>query len=130
PSPAPPPTTADPIADVLAHSSATDNCGGTPTITASVTGGTACDPIISVVATDNCGNATTNTCTAHVDATPPSLTVNCAAISACHTNNADAIADVLAHSSATDNCGGTPTITASVTGGTACGPIVNSVRTR
>src|SRR5439155_2277567 len=88
------------LADVLAHSNASDNCDASITPTAAVTGGTPCNPEITVTATDSCGNTTTKKCTAHVDGTAPTLTVDCAALAACHADNAAAIADVLAHSSA------------------------------
>ncbi|PYJ07093.1 MAG: hypothetical protein DME25_04625, partial [Verrucomicrobia bacterium] len=71
------------IADVLAHSSASDNCDASITPTAAVTGGTQCDPEITVTATDSCGKSTTKKCTAHVDGTAPSIScppdqaVNC-----------------------------------------------------
>src|SRR5439155_1307428 len=117
------------VADVLAHSSATDTCDATVTPTAAVTGGTACNPEITVTATDSCGNTTTKKCTAHVDGAAPTLTVDCTALAACHADNAAAVADVLAHSSATDNCDATVTPTAAVTGGTACNPEITVTAT-
>jgi hypothetical protein len=68
---------ADALADVLAHSSATDGCDGTIAPTAAVTGGTTCNPVITVTATDRCGNTATKTCTARVDSSSPSI--NCPA---------------------------------------------------
>src|SRR5207249_4242050 len=98
-------------------------------LTAAVTGGTPCNPEITVTATDSCGNTTTKKCTAHVDGTAPTLTVDCSALAACHADNAAAIADVLAHSSASDNCDASVTPTAAVTGGTPCNPEITVTAT-
>src|SRR5438876_9260335 len=103
------------LADVLAHSSASDNCDATISPTAAVTGGTPCNPEITVTATDSCGNSTTNKRPHHVDTADPTPNVCCAALAACHADNAAAIADVLAHSSASDNCDAAITPTAAVT---------------
>jgi hypothetical protein len=65
---------ADAIADVLANSSATDNCDGSITPSAAVTGGTLCNPEITVTATDSCGKTTSKTCIAHVDGEAPTVT--------------------------------------------------------
>src|SRR5205814_1316740 len=117
------------IADVLANSSASDNFDAPRTSTPAVTGGTSCNPEITVTATDSCGNTTTKQCTAHVDGTAPTLTVDCAALAACHADNAAAIADVLAHSSASDNCDASIIPTAAVTGGTPCNPEITVTAT-
>src|SRR5207249_9384110 len=98
-------------------------------LTAAVTGGTPCNPEITVTATDSCGNTTTKKCTAHVDGTAPTLTVDCAALAACHADNAAAIADVLGHSSASDNCDASIAPTAAVTGGTPCNPEITVTAT-
>src|SRR5438876_5870052 len=117
------------LADVLAHSSASDNCDASISPTAALTGGTPCNPEITVTATDSCGNTVSKTCTAHVDGAAPTLTVDCAGLSACHANNAAALADVLAHSSASDNCDATISPTAAVTGGTLCNPEITVTAT-
>src|SRR5439155_1005917 len=117
------------IADVLARSSASDNCDASITPTAAVTGGTLCNPEITVTATDSCGNTTTKKCTAHVDGTAPTLTVDSGALAACHADNAAAMADVLANSSASDNCDASVTPTAAVTGGTPCNPEITVTAT-
>src|SRR5439155_167800 len=117
------------IADVLAHSSVSDNCDASIAPMGAVTGGTLCSPEITVTATDSSGNSTTKKCTAHVDGTTPTLTVDCAALAACHADNGAAIADVLAHSSASDNCDASITPTAAVTGGTPCNPEITVTAT-
>src|SRR5207249_7812215 len=86
-------------------------------------------PEITVTATDSCGNTTTKKCTAHVDGTAPTLTVDCSALAACHADNDAAIADVLAQSSASDNCDASITPTAAVTGGTLCNPEITVTAT-
>src|SRR5204862_846477 len=113
----------------LANSSASDNCDASIPPTAAVTGGTPCNPARTASATDSCGNSTTRKCTAHVDGTAPTLTVDCSALAACHADNAAAIADVLAHSSASDNCDTSITPTAAVTGGTLCNPEITVTAT-
>src|SRR5205807_4151872 len=81
------------IAGVRAHSSATDNCDAVVTPTAAVTGGTPCDPEITVTATDSCGNTVSHSCTTHVDGTVPVLVIDTAHLAACHMDNVAAIAD-------------------------------------
>jgi hypothetical protein len=105
--------------------SATDNCGGTPTITSALGGevGTGCSRsrTRTYTARDACGN--TSTCqqvfSYTVDITPPGFTF-CPAGSNAGCNPTTFTAPGAA--TATDNCGGTPTITSALGGevGTGC----------
>src|SRR5438094_10226361 len=90
------------------------------TPTADVSGDVPCTQEITVTATDSCGNSTTKKCTAHVDGTDPTLTVDCGALAACHADNAAAIADVLAHSKIGRASCRESTPTAVVAGGAHC----------
>jgi hypothetical protein len=108
---------------------ATDNCGGTPTITftdaataANCTGKAGIDRTWKAV--DSCNKM--STCVQHItfaDSTPPVITVPAGGDLGC--NPAVPTDDsVKAQVTATDNCGGTPTINVShADGGTACAPM-------
>src|SRR5206468_5956764 len=107
------------MADVLANSSASDNCDASVTPTAAVTGGTPCNPEITVTATDSCGNTTTKQCTAHVDGGAPTATQG--TIAACYPDAASANQAALdATTGLTDNCGATGVTKAVQTGAGTC----------
>jgi hypothetical protein len=108
---------------------ATDNCGGTPTISftdaatsANCTGKPGIDRTWKAV--DSCNKM--STCVQHItfaDSTPPVITVPAGGDLGCNPAALPTDASVKAQVTATDNCGGTPTINVSHgDGGTACAP--------
>src|SRR5512140_2447734 len=106
------------VATWAAAATATDNCGGTMTVTPSYTAPASnCNQVVTVTfsSTDNCGNTGTATATFTVNdniapvVTPPA---NLAPM-ACF--DAGAVATWAAAATATDNCGGTMTVTPSYT---------------
>ena len=96
----------------LAATTATDNCPGTVTKTASTVGD--CSATITVTGTDTCGNASSVTYTTRIDNTPPIVTAG--SIDSCYQTLAAAEAAAIAATTATDNCPGTVTKTASTVG--------------
>lgn len=100
-------------AAALAATSATDNCPGTITYTASTDG--TCTAIITVTATDGCGNFSTTTYATVIDDSDPVITVT-GTIAACYPTAALAEAAAIAATSATDNCPGSLIYTASTAG--------------
>jgi len=117
------PTVAAAEAAALAATSATDNCSGTLTETASTTG--TCSAVVSVTTTDGCGNSTTVTYNTRIDNTPPTVTPG--TIATCYTTVAAAEAAAIAATTATDNCTGTVTKTASTVG--LCSAVVTVTAT-
>ncbi|HEX2921342.1 MAG TPA: HYR domain-containing protein, partial [Bacteroidales bacterium] len=106
------------VATWAATASATDNCGGTITVTPSYTApADNCDEtiVVTFTATDACGNTSTATKSFTVDDnTAPVITVPATTLTqSCF--NAAAVATWAATASATDNCGGTITVTPSYT---------------
>ena len=89
-------------AAAIAATSATDNCTGSPALTASTTGD--CSAVITVTATDECGNSASVTYGTRVDGTDPVLTTG--TISACYATVGAAEADALSAANITDNCTG------------------------
>ena len=110
-------------AAALAATSATDNCSG-PLFESVSTAGT-CSAEVSVITTDGCGNSTTVTYNTRIDNTPPTVTPG--TIAPCYTTVAAAQAAAIAATTATDNCGGTVTKTASTAG--LCSAIVTVTAT-
>ncbi len=99
-------------AAALAATSATDNCPGALTETVSTVGD--CSAVITVTTTDGCGNATAVTYNTRIDNTPPTVTAG--TIATCYPSVAAAEAAAIAATTATDNCPGTLTKTASTSG--------------
>src|SRR5207244_872149 len=101
---------------------ATDNCGGNPTITHSDSATVNCTGQAGVdrlwTATDSCNNAAS--CTQHisyVDTTAP--VISCPADTQLQCGQSTSIASN-GTATAIDNCGGSPTITSSDTATTNC----------
>src|SRR6185369_2825672 len=109
------PTTAD-INAALGTATATDNCGSatlTSTDGAVASNGCGRSQTRTWTATDGCGNTSTasRTATWTFDVTPPTLTATGTTTSlGCNPTTA-AINAALGSATATDNCGGTPTVT-------------------
>jgi hypothetical protein len=99
-------------AAAIAATTATDNCPGTVTKTASTVG--TCEATITVTGTDTCGNAASVTYSTRIDNTPPIVTAG--SIGTCYQTVAAAEAAAIAATTATDNCPGTVTKTASTVG--------------
>jgi len=99
-------------AAALAATSATDNCPGMLTETASTLG--TCTAVVTVTTMDANGNSTPVTYNTRIDNTAPMVTTG--SIAACYPTVAAAEAAALAATSATDNCPGTLTETASTVG--------------
>jgi hypothetical protein len=112
------PTVAAAQAAALAATSATDNCPGALTEVASTVG--TCSAVITVTTTDGCGNATSVTYSTRIDNTAPTVTVG--TIASCYLTVAQAEAAALAATTATDNCPGALTETASTLG--TCSAVV------
>lgn len=117
------------IPDVVAGSSASDNCGGTVTLTQSPAAGTLVGigppHTITVTATDAAGNTSSDTTTFTVnDTTAPVVSAPANAAYQCASNVPAANAS---QASASDNCG-TPTVTVTETNnggaGTTASPLV------
>jgi hypothetical protein len=106
------PTVAAAQAAALAATSATDNCPGTLTETASTVG--TCSAVVTVRTTDVAGNFTDVTYNTRIDNTPPTVTAG--TIASCYPTVAAAEAAALAATSATDNCPGALTEVASTVG--------------
>ncbi|MDZ4678924.1 MAG: T9SS type A sorting domain-containing protein, partial [Saprospiraceae bacterium] len=106
------PTVAAAEAAALTATSATDNCPGALTETASTAG--TCSAVITVTTTDGCGNSATTTYNTRIDNTLPTVTPG--TIAPCYTTVAAAQAAAIAATTATDNCPGTVTKTASTVG--------------
>ena len=117
------PTVAAAEAAALAATTATDNCPGTLTETASTVG--TCSAVVTVTTSDGCGNSTTTTYNTRIDNTPPTVTPG--TIAACYTTVAAAQAAAIAATTATDNCPGTVTKTASTAG--LCSAVVTVTAT-
>jgi hypothetical protein len=96
------PTVAAAQAAALAATSATDNCPGALTETASTVG--TCSAVVTVRTTDVAGNFTDVTYNTRIDNTAPTVTVG--TIASCYPTVAAAQAAALAATSATDNCPG------------------------
>ncbi len=110
-------------AAALAATTATDNCPGALTETASTVG--TCSAVITVTTTDSCGNATAVTYNTRIDNTPPTVTAG--SIAACYSTVAAAEAAALAVTSATDNCPGALTEVASTVG--TCSAVITVTTT-
>jgi hypothetical protein len=106
------PTVAALEAAAISATSATDNCPGTLTTTASTAG--TCTAIVTVTVTDAAGNSATTMYNSRVDNTPPVITAG--TVNSCYNSVALAEAAALAATSATDNCPGTITYSASTAG--------------
>ncbi|HEX8179661.1 MAG TPA: HYR domain-containing protein [Pyrinomonadaceae bacterium] len=113
------------IPNVVAGSTATDNCGGGVTITQSPAAGTLVGPgthTITVTATDAGGNSSTATTTFTVnDTTPPTVIAPAPASASADANCLAAIPNVVAGSSASDSCAGPVTLSQSPAAGTLVG---------
>ena len=110
-------------AAAIAATTATDNCPGTITKTASTSG--TCSAVITVTVTDGCGNIATKTYNTRIDNTPPTVTTG--TIASCYTTVAAAQAAAIAATTATDNCPGTITKTASTSG--TCSAVITVTAT-
>ena len=99
-------------AAAIAATTATDNCPGTLTKTASTSG--TCSAVVIVTVTDGCGNSASVTYNTRIDNTPPTVTAG--TIGSCYTTVAAAQAAAIAATTATDNCPGSLTKTASTSG--------------
>jgi hypothetical protein len=100
------PTVSAAEAAALAATSATDNCSGILTETASTTG--TCSAVVTVTTTDVAGNSTVVTYNTRIDNTPPVITCPAPVTVSC----ASAVpAPNTASVIATDNCGGVVTVT-------------------
>lgn len=99
-------------AAAIAATSATDNCSGAVTKTASTSG--TCSATIAVTVADGCGNDTTVFYDTRIDNTPPSVTKG--SIADCFLTIGAAQTAAKAATTATDNCSGTLTKTAVTTG--------------
>jgi hypothetical protein len=117
------PTVAAAEAAAIAATTAVDACPGTVTKTASTSG--TCTALVTVTATDACGNSDTFTYSTRIDNTPPTVTQG--TIAACYPTVAAAEAAALAATSATDNCPGPLTETASTVG--TCSAVVTVTTT-
>ena len=117
------PTVAAAQSAALAATSATDNCPGALTETASTVG--TCSAVITVRTTDGAGNFTDVTYNTRIDNTAPTVTVG--SISSCYTTVAAAEAAALAATSATDNCPGPLTEVASTVG--TCSAVITVTTT-
>lgn len=106
------PTGAAAEAAAIAATTATDNCPGTLVKTATTMG--TCAATITVTVADVNNNTATATYNTRIDNSPPTVTQG--SIAACYPSIAAAEAAALAATSATDNCPGTLTETASTTG--------------
>src|SRR2546423_9546918 len=96
----------------MAATTATDNCPGTVTKTASTLG--TCSAVVTVRGTDTCGNYAEVTYNTRIDNTKPLVTKT--SIAACYPTVAAAEAAAIAATSATDNCTASPALTASTEG--------------
>jgi len=112
------PTVAAAEAAALAATSATDNCPGTLTETASTVG--TCTAVVTVTTTDGCGNSATVTYNTRIDNVGPTVTPG--TIAACYSTVAAAEAAALAATTVVDDCLSTTTVTASTTG--TCNAVV------
>ncbi len=110
-------------AAAIAATTATDNCPGTVTKTASTVG--TCSAVVTVTATDGCGNSATTTYNTRIDNVQPTPTAG--TIAACYPNVAAAEAAALAATSATDNCPGPLTETAATVG--TCSAVITVTTT-
>jgi Secretion system C-terminal sorting domain/HYR domain len=117
------PTIAAAQAAALAATSATDNCPGALTETASTVG--TCSAVVTVRTTDAAGNFTDVTYNTRIDNTAPTVTVG--TIASCYPTVAAAEAAALAATSATDNCPGALTEVASTVG--TCSAVVTVTTT-
>ena len=99
-------------AAALAATTAVDNCSGVLNETASTVG--TCSAVITVTTTDAAGNSSSVTYNTRIDNVAPTVTTG--AIASCYASLAAAEAAALAATSATDNCPGTLTETASTVG--------------
>src|SRR6266516_5406290 len=106
------PTVVAAEAAAIAATSATDNCPGTVTKTASTVG--TCSATVTVTATDACGNSASTSYSTRIDNTPPTVTAG--SIASCYPTAAAAEAAAIAATTTTDNCPGTVTKTASTVG--------------
>ncbi|MGB4849648.1 MAG: vWA domain-containing protein, partial [Saprospiraceae bacterium] len=111
------------LAAALAVTSAIDNCSGTITEAASITG--TCSAVVTVTETDACGNQSATTYNTRIDNTPPVITTG--SIASCYPSVALAQAAALATTIAIDNCPGIITYAASTTG--TCSAIVTVTAT-
>src|SRR5439155_806978 len=119
-------------ADVKGLVSASDNCGGSPTVTVThLDSGTPCARIrtFSVTASDACGNAVVTPSTVvdtwTEDIAPPTIdSVPSGIAYGCNPPSRRGDADVKGLVSASDNCGGSPTVTVThLDSGTPCARI-------
>ncbi len=117
------PTVAAAQAAALAATSATDNCPGALTETASTVG--TCSAVVTIRTTDAAGNFTDVTYNTRIDNTAPTVTVG--AIGSCYPTVAAAQAAALAATSATDNCPGALTEVASTVG--TCSAVITVTTT-
>ncbi|MFO0839492.1 MAG: hypothetical protein U1D55_13330 [Phycisphaerae bacterium] len=114
------PDAASAEAAALANSSATDNCPGALTPSASTVG--TCSAVVTVTYTDGCGNVSNAlTYNTRIDNTGP-VASSSGPIAACYPDVASAEAAALANSSATDDCPGALTPSVSTVG--TCGAVV------
>jgi len=117
------PTVAAAQAAALAATSATDNCPGVLTETASTVG--TCSAVVTVRTTDVAGNFTDVTYNTRIDNTAPTVTVG--TIGSCYPTVAAAQAAALAATSATDNCPGALIEVASTVG--TCSAVITVTTT-
>src|SRR4029078_5132998 len=110
-------------AAAMAATTATDNCTGAITETASTVG--TCSAVVTVKEKDGCGNPASTTYTTRIDNTPPVITTG--TIAACYSTVALAEAAAMAATTATDNCSGAITETASTVG--TCSAVVTVTET-
>jgi HYR domain/Secretion system C-terminal sorting domain len=117
------PTVAAAQAAALAATSATDNCPGVLTETASTVG--TCSAVVTVTTTDAAGNTTSVSYNTRIDNTSPTVTLG--TIASCYPTVAAAEAAALAATSATDNCPGALVETASTVG--TCSAVITITTT-
>src|SRR3989442_1294898 len=106
------PTVAAAEAAAIAATTASDNCTGSPVKTASTVG--ACSATVRVTATDECGSFAAACSSTRIDNTNPTVTAG--SIAACYPTVAAAEAAAIAATTASDNCTGSPVMSASTVG--------------
>jgi hypothetical protein len=103
------PTAAAAAAAAIAATTVSDNCPGTVSKTASISGD--CSATITVTGTDSCGNSASVTYSTRIDSTPPVITCPSAKTVSSIIQPLPASYVLLGTPSVSDNCPGTVTVT-------------------